>query len=255
MSPRTPREFFSRHADDYARSASHAKGDDLARLLERLEPRATERALDVATGTGFTAVALSPLVSSVLGVDITVEMLAEAARLASQKGVTNLSLAEAAAESLPHPSVSFDIVTSRRAPHHFRDVGAFVKEAARVLRIGGRLGVADMSPVEGTQEQMNSLERIRDGTHARALTLRQWIQEFRDAGLEVVSAELLPAYVPFERWLYPVSAGGLEESEIRDRLNELPDRVKVLMGTQSEGGRVVGFVKVRAVVVGKKTPG
>lgn len=255
MSIPSPKDFFSRHAKDYARSASHAKGDDLARLIELLKPRANEEALDVATGTGFTAVALAPLVRHVTAVDITAEMLAEGVRIARQGGISNITFEEADAGKLPYPDGSFDILTCRRAPHHFRDVGAFLREGARILRTGGRLGVADMSPVEGTQTFVNLIEIIRDRTHVRGLTRSEWEGEFRKAGLEILSSELLPEYVQFEKWLYPVPPGGEEERGIRKKFESAPENVTALMEAKVEGKNLVGFVKTRIVIVGVKGAG
>ncbi|MDG6939232.1 MAG: methyltransferase domain-containing protein [Nitrososphaerota archaeon] len=252
MSERRVRDFFSRHADDYARSRSHAEGGDLSRLMELLAPTPDARALDVATGTGFTAMALARLAGSVEAVDITAEMLSKAREMALREGISNLAFGEGEATHLPFKSRAFDVVTSRRAPHHFPDVASFMREATRVLKAGGRLGIADMSPVEGTQYHVNLMETLRDSSHARALTLKEWAGTFESAGLEVMSAELMPEFISFERWLSPVPPGGEEERAIVRACVEFPDRVNALMNLKFDGARVGGFVKTRAVVVGRR---
>ena len=50
------RDQFSQHADYYAQSSVHAKGDTLSLLLDFADPKGTEQTLDIATGTGFHSV-------------------------------------------------------------------------------------------------------------------------------------------------------------------------------------------------------
>ena len=76
------REQFSQHAEYYAQSSAHAKGDTLDVILDFADPKGTEKTLDIATGTGFTAFALAPLVSHVVATDLTPEMVAKASELA-----------------------------------------------------------------------------------------------------------------------------------------------------------------------------
>lgn len=67
--------FFGKNTDKYVKSESHEKGGDLYRLLALLEPHASDIAGDFATGTGFTAIALSKHVNKVFAIDITEKML------------------------------------------------------------------------------------------------------------------------------------------------------------------------------------
>ncbi|MDG6997313.1 MAG: class I SAM-dependent methyltransferase, partial [Nitrososphaerota archaeon] len=84
------KEFFSKHAEGYAKSESHARGSDLALLIELAKPAKSDVVLDVATGTGFTAIEFAPLVKEVVAADITEEMLQEARKLASERGIKNI---------------------------------------------------------------------------------------------------------------------------------------------------------------------
>lgn len=250
MSGEPPRNFFSRHAADYAASTSHAGGDDLRLLVQLLKLRGDESVLDVATGTGFTAMAISQFAREVRAVDITTEMISEARRLAGEKGIHNLEFGLAAAESLPYRPSSFDVVTCRRAAHHFRSASACLAEAARVLRERGKVGVADMSPLDGCEVFLNRIETLRDRTHTKALTVREWLERFQEAGLQASSAMTVSSFVEFGRWLSPVPAGGREESEIREEFDRAPEELRRRL--RFEGGRVTGYVKTWAVLVGAK---
>lgn len=249
---RSPRDFFSRHASDYAASVSHARGDDLGLLVQLLRLRGSESALDVATGTGFTALAVAREAREVQAVDITGEMVEEARRLAREKGAANVGFALADAQSLPFREEEFDALTCRRAPHHFRSVGAFLQESSRVLRKGGRLGVADMSPQPGCGDFLNRIEKIRDKTHVRALTEREWLEGFAGAGLQVSSSMTVSAFVELGRWLSPVAAGGEEEAAIRKEFAGAPADLRERLGARFEGERVLGYTRTWAVLVGTK---
>src|SRR5437660_10419923 len=132
------RERFGRVARNYATSHFHADPTRLDEVVVLAEPRVGDRALDVATGTGNTAFALAPAVARVIGLDLTSQMLAEAARLQTEREVTNADWVLGDAAALPFADGSFDLYTARAAPHHFPDLEQALREASRVLRPGGR---------------------------------------------------------------------------------------------------------------------
>ena len=136
MSKDLVQQQFGANAAAYATSTVHAKGASLARLVELVKPKADWAALDIATGAGHTALAFAPHVASVIASDLTPEMLVESAKLAAAKGYANMTTAQADAERLPFPDATFDLVTSRIAPHHFPDIPAFLRESRRVLKPG-----------------------------------------------------------------------------------------------------------------------
>ena len=254
MSQHSVKRFFSEHAQDYSKSQSHAQGADLDALIRALKPKKSEVALDVATGTGFTAVALAGLVGHVTGIDVTDEMLAQAGRLARERGCTNIRFELGDALKIGYPNSSFDLVTTRRATHHFEDVPRFFREARRVLRPGGRLGIVDMSPPEGAEAFSNRIERLRDRSHVKAFTQTVWKSMVSKAGLRLQSSEILGESVTFERWLYPVEAGGREEEAIRRAWSSVPANVKRLLAARFEKGVVMGWTKSRIILVAAKTP-
>ena len=125
-------------AADYATSDVHARGESLGRIIELAAPQQSWRALDVATGAGHMAAALAPRVASIVASDITGPMLAEAAKLAASRNLTNMTTAKAEAGALPFPDESFDLVVCQFGIMFFPDKVQANAEARRVLRSGGK---------------------------------------------------------------------------------------------------------------------
>ena len=246
--------FFGKYAERYSKSQSHAHGEDLAALIRAVKPARNEVALDVATGTGFTALALSKVAGYVTGIDMTDEMLEQARMLAAKQGTTNVRFELGDAMKINYPNSSFDVVTSRRATHHFGDVLKFLHEARRVLRPGGRLGIVDMSPPEGSEEFSNKIERLRDKSHVQAFTPRAWKSMVLQTGFRVDSAQILVEPVTFERWLYPVELGGREEEAIRSAWSSAAVNVRRVLGAKFVDGTVRGWMKSRIVLSASKIP-
>ncbi len=203
---RQTQEQFGRQARRYADSILHRRGETLETVLRLAALGAADRALDVGTGAGFTAFAAAPLAGLVIAADPTVEMLAEARRLAPEMRRTEaIQWALAAAETLPLASGSLDVITCRFASHHFHDLALALREFARVLRPGGRAVICDVvAPAPAAMMRlMNDLEKKRDPTHVWNHPLSRWRQQLLPAaGLRV--AEVVQGKNPqlFSEWVH-----------------------------------------------------
>jgi SAM-dependent methyltransferase len=114
--------------------------------LGRLELGA--RVLDLGSGAGTDSLVAAQMVGpggSVVGVDMTPEMLAKARGAAAALGVANVEFVEAEAESLPFADESFDVVISNGVIDLVPDKDAVFSELHRVLVPGGRIQVADVT--------------------------------------------------------------------------------------------------------------
>ena len=106
--------------------------------------------------------ALAPRVSSVLAVDLSAGMAASLAERAARDRLRNVSIDVSDLREFELPSASVDLVVSSYALHHLVDPDkqALVARAARWLRPGGRLVIADMMFGRGaSQRDLNILRQ------------------------------------------------------------------------------------------------
>jgi arsenite methyltransferase len=114
--------------------------------LGRLSPG--ERVLDLGCGAGTDTLVAAQMVGpagSVVGVDMTPEMLAKARGAAEELGADNVEFVEAEVERLPFPDASFDVVISNGVIDLVPDKDAVFSEIHRVLAPRGRIQVADVT--------------------------------------------------------------------------------------------------------------
>jgi len=114
-----------------------------------------ERVVDLGSGSGMDAFYAAGLVGTagrVTGVDFTTEQLAKARRLATETGFTQVEFREGRIEQLPLPDGDTDCVVSNGVINLCPDKPAVFAQAARVLRPGGRLAIADIVTEEPLTE-------------------------------------------------------------------------------------------------------
>jgi demethylmenaquinone methyltransferase/2-methoxy-6-polyprenyl-1,4-benzoquinol methylase len=132
--------------DRYAAALSFGQDPRWRRfLVSRLPVGPDETVLDVATGTAAVALELVRQKGcSVIGVDQSPEMLAEARRrLLLSAETRRVRLVEAGAEALPFEDASFDGLTAAYLLRYLDDLPAGLAELARVLRPGATAALLD----------------------------------------------------------------------------------------------------------------
>ncbi|OFV86531.1 MAG: hypothetical protein A3J75_00795 [Acidobacteria bacterium RBG_16_68_9] len=185
------KRIFTERAALYVTSDTHADPRVLARVVDLSAPEPDWAALDIATGTGHTAVALAPHVRVVIGTDLTPEMLRQAARLRAERSLVSVSFAVADSHHLPFPGDAFALVTCRRPAHHFSDIARALSEMRRVLRPHGRLVIDDRSVAEDDfiDACMNQLDRHHDESHVREYRPSEWKEMLAACGFLVEVVE------------------------------------------------------------------
>jgi ubiquinone/menaquinone biosynthesis C-methylase UbiE len=174
--------------------------------------------LDVAAGTGHLGRAIAPRVQRVIAVDMTPEMLRQGIGEAARAGITNIVFEQGRAEKLPYPNDSFDMVVTRLSLHHFTDPHPAIREMVRVCRPGKQMGIMDMvSPDDTTlAARYNRLERLRDPSHTRCLTIVELQMALKDAGLTKVETASRNIEVNLNSWMDLTGA----DAEVRRIIQE-----------------------------------
>lgn len=210
-----PQTVFAQRAAFYTTSAVHKDKTILDRVVELAQPQPTDVVLDVATGTGHTAFAFAPHVTSVIATDVTPEMLSESEKLKDKGGITNVDFQLADAHDLPFEDATFDIVTCRRAAHHFVDIAIALREMKRVLKPGGRLVIDDRSVPEDNFVDMtlNRLDVLHDRSHVREYRPSEWQNMIQQTGFVVEAVEPYTKHRPhsaFTNGVGPEAAAEIE---------------------------------------------
>ena len=171
---------------DEVRSLYVDEAEVEAALLALLPLDNAEDLLDIGTGTGRMLELFGPRVARAVGIDQSREMLTVARSRLERAGLANCRLRRADMYNLPWAGPSFDIVTIHRVLHFAEEPSRAIAEAARVLRPGGRLIVADFAP--------HALEALRtEHAHRRLGFADEEVSGWcRDAGLQVHPPRHLP---------------------------------------------------------------
>jgi ubiquinone/menaquinone biosynthesis C-methylase UbiE len=250
------REAFGESAEAYVASPGHAGGADLNRLVELAAPALSDRALDISTGGGHTALALAPHVAHMTASDLTPRMLAAARDFLTASGVTNADYVIADAEKLPFLDASFDLVTVRIAPHHYASVTAAVREMARVLRPGGRLVLIDnIAPEDEALDALgNRWEKWRDPSHVRNYTASEWRTFLTDAGLEITDLETQRKTYDFAPWTARMRMPADERAKLEADILAASSEARAYFAVTKADGHLVSwsadFLIARAVKSG-----
>ena len=108
-------------------------------LLDQVEVKPGMALLDVGCGTGTILHRISEKVAiQGYGIDLEEKMIAEA-----KKKCPDMDIQVASCDKTPFDDHQFDTITACLAHHHFSDKKGFAREAARILKPGGKLHIAD----------------------------------------------------------------------------------------------------------------
>jgi arsenite methyltransferase len=156
--------------------------------LDLLALRPGETVLDLGSGSGtdlFSAAVLVGESGRVVGVDITDAQLEKAAQLRDRDGFSQVELVEAHIEELPFEDASFDAVMSNGVINLSLFKGRVFAEAARVLRPGGRLAIADIVSGRALKERTRRNVELWAACIAGAIPRKDYLGAIEAQGLEV----------------------------------------------------------------------
>lgn len=155
-------------------------------LLEFVGPSQVSAYLDLGTGTGRILELVAPRASRAVGIDLNGEMLTLARARIERASLAHVQVRRGDLFELPYADDSFELITVHQVLHYLEDPSAAVAEAARVLKPGGRLVIADFAP--------HALEFLREAHQHRRLgfadkEVAQWLKA---AGLSLAGTRALP---------------------------------------------------------------
>jgi ArsR family transcriptional regulator len=181
-------EYFASNAGEWDRiRALHIPEEQVeGALLEFVGPSQVSSYLDLGTGTGRILELVAPRASRAVGIDLNGEMLTLARARIERASLNHVQVRRGDLFQLPYGDNSFDLITVHQVLHYLEDPSAAVAEAARVLRPGGRLVIADFAP--------HQLEFLRDEHQHRRLGFadKEVAQWCKAAGLSLAATRALP---------------------------------------------------------------
>ena len=146
-----------------------------------------EVVLDLGSGGGIDVILSAKRVGPTgvaYGLDMTDEMLALARKNAREAGIPNVHFLKGLIEAIPLPADSVDVVISNCVINLSTDKPSVLKEMARVLRPGGRIGITDVV----AEDRLTAEERLERGDFAGCIVGAMSKGEY-EAGLDAAGFE------------------------------------------------------------------
>ena len=153
-----------------------------AALLDLVGKKSIDSLLDLGTGTGRILQLLDGRYRKAIGIDASRDMLSVARTNLDKSGLARASVRHGDIFNLPLDGQDFDLITIHQVLHFLDEPQSAIKEAASVLRPGGRLAIVDFAP--------HDLDYLRENhAHSRLgfshEAMKSWLE---NAGLVVEKA-------------------------------------------------------------------
>lgn len=151
-----------------------------------------ETVVDLGSGSGMDSFIAASKVGprgKVFGIDMTDEQRAKAERLRVRDGFTNVKYLKGYIEEIPLPDATADVVISNGVINLAVDKGRVFRDAARVLRPGGRLALSDIVTEKRLPEGITCDSSLWAACIGGASQRDEYVSQIESAGLRVVRQE------------------------------------------------------------------
>jgi ubiquinone/menaquinone biosynthesis C-methylase UbiE len=153
---------------------------------------------------------------------------------------------------LPFHDASFSLVFTRYSFHHFLDPQAVLSEMVRVCTPGGRVVVVDMFTTSPEQaEAFNGMEKLRDPSHVRALSLSELTAMFPQANLPQLTTHFYKHGFELEKILKRSFPHAGDADRIRQLFAEDLNLDRLGLGAYASKGSI-HFAYPIVILVGRK---
>lgn len=235
---------FDSSSDNYLKSSDHAKGTDLELFCTQFKGKKFGKMLDVASATGHFANVCDADVKIIT--DLSKNMLKKADE------AFGLSLSTVSdAECLPFRSDTFDITGCRIAMHHFKNPQVFMKETCRTLKKGGYFVLID-SVLEDDEQFFNYVEKVRDNTHNRTLSIEDITDMADSAGFTTQEFTLFPKKHDFKEWAKRLNPSEEVFQSIEAAFLSMSLQHRRKFKVEIKDGRVVSYTDRKAMFIFRK---
>ncbi len=227
---------FGTAASNYTTSNVHAKGEDLAKMLEFAQLTGEEIVLDAGSGAGHVSFTFAPHVQEVTALDLTDAMLEQVSQNAQQRGFSNIKTQQGDIEKIPFPDATFDRVVSRYCAHHFPNPQQAVNEIIRVLKPNGILVLSDVVGFDDPTSDtfLQTIELLRDPSHVRDYTKNQWLQFFRTSGVHAEIAFPFEIALEFQPWIQRINTPETLVKALEYLFTNAPSEMKSIFKIQPD---------------------
>jgi SAM-dependent methyltransferase len=174
-------------------------------------------------------------------------MIERAQTLQADAAVENVRWMVGDAYHLPLKDREFSIVTCRYAFHHMLAPAAAVAEMTRVCAPGGRVVLVDVITTHEKTEAFNNMERLRDPSHVRALTLDELVGLAESSGLKDPKCDFYPYEGELEKLLQGSSPAPGNEDKVRELIVNDIDQNYLGIGVHRKGTEI--FVSYPIAIV------
>jgi SAM-dependent methyltransferase len=248
------RDQFTRQSAPFSSAPAIRNEAALKLLLELTNASSSDTVLDVACGPGIVACAFAQVVAHTTGIDLTPAMIERARTLQADKRLANIAWHVGDIVPLPYADASFSIVASRYAFHHLQHPQAAMNEMHRVCKDGGQILLIDQVASANSQQAdaLNRMERLRDPSHVRALTLAEMHALFASVGLRSPRMTSYRLDVELDMLLKGSFPNEGDAETVRRMIVDSLDDDGLNVGTRRVNGQIWISYPIAVLVAGKR---
>ncbi len=242
---------FTKQAIPFSQMSQHSNRYGLELMLKLSDPKQDDTVLDIACGTGIVSGEFARIVSHVTGIDLTPAMIEQARLLQQEKQLENINWKIGDVSNLPFNDNLFSMVVTRYSFHHLLEPKKVLEEMKRVCMPGGKILVIDVTPDVDKVDAYNYVEKLRDFSHTRALTISELENLIKEAGLVNLKSEYHNLEMQLEKILQSSFPNPKDMGKIKQLYKEDLTKNNLGMKSHLRNGEVYFYFPV-FMIVGNK---